>query len=159
MEKSSNTWNRKILKSELWYKWLLLIVKSSHRMHQVRLLCPSLSPRVCSNPCPVSQWCYLMISCSAALCSFCPQSLPAFLMNWLFASGSQGSFSFSISPSSDYSGLIPFRIDWFDRLAVQGHLESSPAPQFESIIVLALSLLYGATLSSVHDYWKNHSFY
>ena len=62
-------------------------------------------------------------------------------------------WSFSISPSSEYSRLISFRIDRFNLLA-----ESSPAPQFESINSLALSFLYGPTLTSVHDYWKNHSF-
>ena len=66
------------------------------------------------------------------------------------------SFSY-ISPFSEYSGLIPFSIDWFDLLAVQGTLESSPAPQLESINSLALSL-YGPTLTSIHDYWKNYSF-
>ena len=64
------------------------------------------------------------------------------------------SFSFSISPSNEYSGSISFRIDWFDVLAVQ---ESSSTPQFESISSLVLSLLYGSTLTSIHDYWKNHS--
>ena len=54
------------------------------------------------------------------------------------------SFSFNISPSNEYSGLIAFRIDWFHLLAVQ---ESSSAPQFESINSLALSLLYGPTLT------------
>ena len=68
------------------------------------------------------------------------------------------SFSSSISPSSEYSGLISFRIDWFDLLAVQGTLESSPASQFESINSSMLSLLYGPVLTSIHDYWKNHSF-
>ena len=69
-----------------------------------------------------------------------------------------GIFSFSISPSNEYSGLISFKIDWFDLLAVQGTLESSPAPQFKSINSLTLSLLYGTNLTSIHDYWKNHSF-
>ena len=69
------------------------------------------------------------------------------------------SFSFSISPSNDYSRSVSFRIDWFDLLAVQGTLaESSPAPQFKCINALALSLLYGPTLTSVFDYWKTHSF-
>ena len=64
-------------------------------------------------------------------------------------------FSFSISPTSEYSGLISFRMDCFDLLAVQGTLqESSPAPQFETINFLALNFLYGPTLTSVHDYWK-----
>ena len=67
-------------------------------------------------------------------------------------------FSFSISPSNEYSGLISFRIDWFDLLPVQGNSqESSPAPQFKSISSSALSLLYGPTITSIHD-WKNHSF-
>jgi len=68
------------------------------------------------------------------------------------------SFSFSISPSSEYSGLISFKMDWLDLLAVRGTLKSSPAPQFESINSLVLSLLYGTTLTSIHDYWKNHHF-
>ena len=68
------------------------------------------------------------------------------------------SFSFSISPSNEYSGLISFRIDWLDLLAVQGNLKSSPTPQFKSINCLVLSLLYSPTLTSTHDYWKNHSF-
>ena len=67
-------------------------------------------------------------------------------------------FSFSTSPSSEYPGLISFRMDWFDLLAVQGILESSPAPQFESINSSALVLLYGPSLTSVHDSWKNHGF-
>ena len=65
------------------------------------------------------------------------------------------SFSFSISLSHEYSGLISFRINWFDLLAVQRTVKkSSPAPQFESINSSALSLLYSPTLTSVHDYWK-----
>ena len=54
-------------------------------------------------------------------------------------------FSFSISPSNEYTELISFRTDWFGLLAVQGTQESFPAPQFEN------SLLYGPTLSSIHD--------
>ena len=70
------------------------------------------------------------------------------------------SFSFNINPSNEHPGLISFRIDWLDLLAVQGTLsqESSPKPQFKSINSLALSLLYGPTLTSINDYWKNHSF-
>ena len=61
--------------------------------------------------------------------------------------------------SFQYSGLISFRIDWFDLYTVQGTFkESSPAPQFERINSLVLSLLYGPGLTSVHDYWKSHSF-
>ena len=69
------------------------------------------------------------------------------------------SFSFSIGPSSEYSGLISFRMDWLDLLGVQGTLqESVPTPQFKSINSSAVSFLYSSTLTSVHDYWKNHSF-
>ena len=68
------------------------------------------------------------------------------------------SFSFSISPSNEYSGLIFFRMDLFDLLEVQRTLrEFSPAPRFESISSSAVSLPYGPTLTSVHNYWKNHS--
>ena len=68
------------------------------------------------------------------------------------------SFSFSISPSNEYSGLISFRMDWLDLLAVQGTLkESSPTPQFKSINSSALSLLHSPTLTSLHDHRKNHS--
>ena len=66
------------------------------------------------------------------------------------------SFSFNISPSN--SGLISFRMDWLDLLAVQGTQESSPKPQFKSINSSVISFLYGPTLTSIHDYWKNHSF-
>ena len=68
------------------------------------------------------------------------------------------SFSFSISPSNEYSGLISFRIDWFDLLAMQGILESSPTSQFKSINSSAFGFIYSPTLTSIRDYWKNHSF-
>ena len=69
------------------------------------------------------------------------------------------SFSFSISLSNEYSGLHSFRIDCFDILAVWGNSQkSSPTPQFKSINSSAFSLLYGPTLTSIHDYWKNLSF-
>ena len=60
----------------------------------------------------------------------------------------------SISPFSEYSGLISFRTDWFHLLAVQGILKSSSTPQFKSINSLAVSFLYDPTLTSIHDYWK-----
>ena len=67
------------------------------------------------------------------------------------------SFSFSISPSNEYSRLISLRMDWLDLLAVQGTLKSLPIPQFKSISSLVLSFLYSPTLTSIHDHWKNHS--
>ena len=62
------------------------------------------------------------------------------------------SFCFNISPSSEYSGLISFRMDWLDLLAVQGTLNSKA--QLKSINSLALSFLYSPTLIFIHDYWK-----
>ena len=66
------------------------------------------------------------------------------------------SFSFSISPSNEHPGLISFRMDWMDLLAVRGTLKSSPTPQFKSIDSSALSFVYSPTLTSIHDHWKNH---
>ena len=73
------------------------------------------------------------------------------------------SFSFNISPSNEYSGLISFRMDWLDLLAIQGTLksllqhDSSKASAFSGTS-LVLSFLYSLTFNSIHDYWKNHSF-
>ena len=99
-----------------------------HGVQHARLPCPSLSPGVCSNSRPLSQWCHPTISSSVVL-FFCPQSFPAsgsFPVSQLFASGGHKywSFNFSISLSNDYSGLISIRIDSFDLFAVQGTLKS-----------------------------------
>ena len=67
------------------------------------------------------------------------------------------SFRFSISPSNEYSRLISFRIDWFDLLVVQGTLKSL-LQHHSSKASLGLNFLYRPTLTSIHDYWKNHSF-
>ena len=67
------------------------------------------------------------------------------------------SFCFRISPSNEYSGLISFKNDWLDLLAVQGTLKSL-LQQFKGINYSVLSFVYSATLTSIHDYWKNHSF-
>ena len=68
------------------------------------------------------------------------------------------SFSLSPSPSNEYLRLISFRTDWLLCCSPSDSQESSLAPQFESINSLVLSLLYGPTLTSVHDYWENHIF-
>ena len=68
------------------------------------------------------------------------------------------SLNFIINPSSECSGLICFRIDWFDLLAFQGTVKSLLQDHSSSISSLAFSLLYGPTLTFIHDYWKNHSF-
>ena len=65
--------------------------------------------------------------------------------------------SFSISPSNEYSGLMSFRFDWIDLIAVQGTLKS--LLQHRSINFSGLNFLYSPTLTSIHDYWKNHSFH
>ena len=133
-----------------------------HELQHTRLPCPSLTPGVCSDCCPLSWWCHPTISSCVTSFSSNHQSFPsirvfsnelAFHLRW------PSYWSFSISPSNEYSGLISFRIDWLD-LAVQGTLsqESSPAPQFKGINFSALSLPYGLTLTTIHVYWKSHSF-
>ena len=97
----------------------------------------------------------------------CPLLLPAIFPRILMLFQGVGSshqiakvLEFQLQHQSFQFRVDFFRIDWFDLLAVQGTLKSvcSSAPQFESINSLAVSLLYGPTRTSVHDYWKNHSF-
>ena len=108
---------------------------------------------VYTNTYPLSQWCHPTISSSAIPFSSCLQSCPAsgsFPMSEFFALGGQSiSFSFSISPSNDYSGLISFRFHWLDLLAIQGTLKSPP--QHHSWKASFFSFLYGPTLTSIHD--------
>ena len=127
--------------------------------HQASL---SLSPGVCSNSCPLSQWCHPTISFSCHLLLILPSIFPrirvfsnksALRIRW----PKYWSFSFSISSSNEYSGLVSFRMDWLDLLAVQGTPKSSLKPQFKSINSLGLSFLYSPTLTSIHEHWKNHS--
>ena len=99
---------------------------------------------------------HLILCC---LFSFCLQSFPAsgsFPISQCFTLGGPKywGFSFNISPSNEYSGLISFRIDCSPR----DSQESFPTPQFKSINFLVLSFLYGPTFTSIRDYWKNHSF-
>ena len=102
----------------------------SYGLQHTRLPCPSPSSRVCSNSCPLSRRCHPTISSSVVPFSSCLQSFPAsgsFPMSQLFTSSGQRmywSLNFSISSSNEYSGLVSFRIDWFDLLAVQGSLRS-----------------------------------
>ena len=97
-----------------------------HEPQHARPPCPSPTHGVYSNSCPLSRWCYPTISSSVVPFSSCLQSFLAsgsLPMSQFFASWPKyWSFSFSISPSSEYSGLISFRMDWFDFLAVQGTL-------------------------------------
>ena len=101
-----------------------------HGLQHARLLCCPPFPRVFSDSCPLSQWCYLNISSSATLFSFCLQSFPtsgSFPMSRIRWS-KYWSFSSNIIPSSEYSGLISFRIDWFDLLGIQGTHKSLLQP-------------------------------
>ena len=104
-----------------------------HGLQHARLPCPSPTPRACSNSCPSSRWCHPTISSSVVPFSSCLQSFPASggkIFSKFFESvlcirwPKYWSFSFSISPSNEYSWLISFRMDWFDLLAVPGTLKS-----------------------------------
>ena len=132
-----------------------------HGLQHSRLPYPSLSPRVWSNSCPLSRWRHPIISSSVVPASSCPQSFPA---SGFFPSESAlriswpkyWGFSFSISPSNEYSGLISFRIDWFDLLVVQGTLKSLLQHHSSKASVLHCLAFFMVQLS--HDYWKKHSF-
>ena len=103
-----------------WLLFSLSVISDSlgpHGLQYGRPPCPSPSPRVCSNLCPLSRWCH-----SPALSLSWDQGL--FPVIQLFKWPKYWRFSFRISPSNEYSGLISFRIDWFDLLAVQGTLKT-----------------------------------
>jgi len=121
-------------------------------VQHARLPSPSLSPRICSNSCPLSQQCHPTISSSVTPFSSCPQSFPAsgsFPRSQLFALGGQ-SIGFSISPSSEFSGLIFFRIDWFDLLAVQGTLKNLLQHHNSKVSILWRSAFFMVHLSHPH---------
>ena len=132
-----------------------------HEPQQARPSCPSPTPRVHPNPCPLSRWGYPTISSSVVLFSSCPQSLPAsesFQISQLFTSGGQSigvsASAFSMNTQDwfplGWTGWISSRSKGLSRVfsntTVQKH-------QFFSA-----QLLYGPTFTSIHDYWKNHSF-
>ena len=101
----------------------------THKLQHARPPCPSPTPGVYPDSCPSSRWCHPATSSSVVPFSSCPQSLPtlrSFPMSQLSAWDGQKywSFSFSISPSNEHSGLISFRMDWLDLLAVQETLKS-----------------------------------
>ena len=133
-----------------------------HEPQHARPPCPSPTPRVHPNPCPLSWWCYLTISSSVVPFSSCLQSFPesgSFQMNQLFTSGGWSvgvSASTSVLPvnTQDWSPL-----GWTGWISLQSRdsQESFPAPQFKSMNSLALSSLYSPTLTSIHDHWKNHN--
>ena len=111
--------SRSVVSNSLW----------PHESQHARPPCPSQTPGVYSNSCPLTRWCHSTISSSVIPFSSCPQSLPAsgsfpnestLCMRW----PKYWSFSFSISPSNEHPGLIFFRMDWLDLLAVKGTLKS-----------------------------------
>ena len=133
-----------------------------HEPQHSRPPCPSPTPRVYPNPCPLSWWCHPTISSSVFCFSSCPQSFPAsgsFQMSQLFTSGGQ-----SIGVSASASVLPMNTQDWFPlgwtgwiSLKFRDSQESSPTPKFKNINSLAFRFLYNPTLTSTHDYWINHS--
>ena len=126
-----------------------------HRLQHARLPCPSPSPRACTGLGPLSQWCHLTISSFFVPFSSC---LLFFLSIRVFSNESAlhirgskyWSFSFSISLSNEYSGLIFFRIDWFDVLAAQGTLESLLQHHSSNALILWHSAFFMVQLS--HPY-------
>ena len=130
-------------------------------LQHTRLPCLSPAPRACSNSCSSSQWYHPTISSSVIPFSSCLRSFPAwgsFPRSQFFASGGQ---SIGVSTS-----VLPVNIQyWFplgwtvgSPCSPRDSQKSSPIPQFKSINSLVLSFLYGPTLTSIHDYLKNHSF-
>ena len=108
--------------------WVVSDSLQLHGLQHTRLPCPSPTPRASSNSCPLSLWCHPTISSTVIPFSSCLQSFPAsrsFPVSQLFASGGQstGSFNFNISPSNEHPGLISFRMDWLDLLAVKSLLQ------------------------------------
>ena len=141
------------------------VVSDSLRPHEPqhsRPPCPSPTPGVYSNSCPLSRWCHPTILSSVIPFSSCPQSFPAsgsFQMSQLFPSGGQ-----SIGVSASTSVLPMNTQDWcplgwtgWISFSPRDSQESSPTPQFKSINSSALSILYSPALTSIHDHRKNHS--
>ena len=127
-----------------------------HGLQHTRLPCPSPSPRASSNSCQLSWWWHPTISSSVIPFSSRLQSFPAsvfsnesvFSIRWPKYWG----FSFSISPSNEYSGLISFTVDWLDLLAVQGTLKSLLQHHSSTASILQCS-----TFSPSHQSAKMHS--
>ena len=132
----------------------------THGLQHTRLPCPSLLPGICSNSCPLSQWCYPTISSSVTLFSSHPQSFPAsgsFPISQLFASGGH-----CIGASTSAS-VLPMNIQGWFPLGLTGWislLSKGLSRVFSSNTVLknqffSAQLLHSPTLTSIHDYWKN----
>ena len=127
--------------------WLFATTGLQHTRHP----CPSISLRACSNPYPLSWWCHPTISSSVVPFS-CLQSFPASVsFQWVSSHIRWPKYwSFSISLFNEYSGLISIRIDWFDRLAVQGTLKSLLQHHSSKASILQCSAFFMVQLS--HPY-------
>ena len=131
-----------------------------HGLQHTRLLCPSPSPRVCSNSCPLSWWRHPTISSSVIPFS-CLQSFPtsgSFPVNQLFSSGGQSigaSASASVLPMN-VQGWFPLGSTGLISLQSRNSQESSPTQQFENINSSVLSFLYSLTLTSIQDLIISH---
>ena len=133
------------------------VVSNSLRHHEpqhARPSYPSQTPRVHTNPCPLSRWCHPTISSSVVPFFSCPQSVPAsgaFPVSQLFTSDGQSiSFSFNIRPSNEHPGLISFRKNWLDLLAVQGTLKRLLQHHSSKASILWCSAFFTVQLS--HPY-------
>ena len=130
-----------------------LVVSGSLRPHglqHARLPCPSSTPGAFSNSRPLSWWCHLTISSSVIPLSSCPQSFPASGSVMHIRWPKHWNFNFSISPSNEYSGLISFRIDWLDLLAVQGTLKSLLQHHSTKALILLCSALFIVPTLNIH---------
>ena len=141
------------------------VVSDSLQPHESQLArppCPSPTPGVHSNSCPLSRWCHPAISSSVVPFSPCPQSLPgseSSPMSQLFARGGQStgvSALASFLPKKS-QGWSPSKWTGWNSLQSKGLSRVFSTSQFKSINFSALSLLYSPTLTSIHDHWKNHS--
>ena len=134
-----------------------------HESQHARPPYPSPIPRVHSNSCPSSWWCHPTISSSLIPFSSCLQSFPAsgsFPISQFFASCGQ---SIGVSASAlvfpmNIQGWFPLGLTGLSPWSPRDSQESSPAPQVKSMTSLVFGFLYSPTLTSIHDYWKNHSF-
>ena len=135
----------------------------SHEMKNARAPCPSPPPAVHPNPCSSSQWCHPTISSSVIPFSSCLQSFSAsrsFPMSQFFTSGGQtigASASASILPMNNQDWFL---LGWTGLISPlsKGLSRVFSYMKVQSISSSMLSFLYGPTLTSIHDYWKNHSF-
>ena len=121
----------------------------------------SLSPGLCSNSCPLSQWCYVTSSSSAAAFSFCLQSFLAsgsFPMSWLFTSGGQSiEASASVLPVNS-QGWFPLGLTGFISLQSKGLSEVFSSTTIQKHQFFSAQPSLWSALTPVHDNWKNHRF-